>query len=147
MKLNHFVTIHIAGEPVAQGRPRFTTVHGSPRAVDPKKSKDFKYLMRLAADTAMTEKGLVPTEKPLSVTMKVTKLPPKSWSKKKLKRLEDGGIIPIIVKPDMDNYVKTLDGLNGIVWADDNQIWDMHARKFYALSAGMEIEVRETEEE
>lgn len=147
MKLNHFVTIRIAGEPVAQGRPRFTTVHGSPRAVDPKKSKDFKYLMRLAADKAMSENGLAPTEKPLAVTVKVRRMPPKSWSKKKLKRLEDGELIPVIVKPDIDNYAKTLDGLNGIVWADDSQIWDIHACKFYAMSAGMEIEVWETEEE
>lgn len=34
----------IYGEPVAQGRPRATTINGMVRMYDPKKSRDFKQL-------------------------------------------------------------------------------------------------------
>ena len=48
------------------------------------------------------------------------------------------------VKPDTDNYIKsTLDGLNGLLWADDNQIVDLVASKFYSDRPRVEIEVEE----
>ncbi|WP_326271601.1 RusA family crossover junction endodeoxyribonuclease, partial [Bacillus thuringiensis] len=40
-------------EPVAQGRPRASTVHGKVRMYDPKKSRDFKrYVSAIAAKFA-----------------------------------------------------------------------------------------------
>ena len=142
---NRFVSIYIGGEPVAQGRPRFTSLNGMPRAIDPKRSRDYKSLLRLEASRVMRENNLLPTDKPLSVWIKVTKTPPKSWSKKKLKQLEEGWGFPITSKPDLDNYIKVLDGLNGIVWKDDNQVWEIRASKQYSVSSGMEIEVYEEE--
>lgn len=48
----------IYGEPVAQGRPRFSTAGGYPRAYDPAKSRDYKDYIRLAAAGEM--KGQAP---------------------------------------------------------------------------------------
>ena len=36
------IKLVIYGEPIAQGRPRFTTVNGFARAYDPAKSRNFK---------------------------------------------------------------------------------------------------------
>nr|WP_320443163.1 RusA family crossover junction endodeoxyribonuclease [Limosilactobacillus oris] len=48
------------------------------------------------------------------------------------------------MKPDTDNYIKsTLDGLNGLLWDDDNQIVDLVASKFYSDNPRVEIEVEE----
>lgn len=45
-----------------------------------------------------------------------------------------------VVKPDTDNYIKsTLDGLNGILWEDDNQIVDLVAHKYYSDNPRVEI--------
>lgn len=35
--------------------------------------------------------------------------------------------------PDVDNCVKSLDGLNGILWKDDSQIVKIYAAKYYAF--------------
>lgn len=48
-----------------------------------------------------------------------------------------------VVKPDTDNYIKsTLDGLNGLLWEDDNQIVDLMAHKYYSDKPRVEIEVK-----
>lgn len=141
-----FVTIYVGGEPVAQGRPKFSNVNGHAVAYDPKKSRDYKSLLRLQASNVMFKAAKIPTENPCRVVLTVTKTPPKSWSKKKLKMLEEGRIIPITSKPDLDNYIKVLDGLNGIVWKDDNQVWAIDAKKVYARTSGLRIDIWEEEE-
>lgn len=141
-----FVTIYVGGEPVAQGRPKFSTFNGRAVAYDPKKSRDYKNLLRLEATRVMREIGVAPTENPCRVILTVTKTPPKAWSKKKLSLLDEGRVYPIVSKPDLDNYIKVLDGLNGIVWKDDNQVWAIEARKVYSKTSGMRIDIWEEEE-
>jgi Holliday junction resolvase RusA-like endonuclease len=63
---------------------------------------------------------------------------PQSWSNKK--KQEAIGQ-PHIKKPDIDNLVKGLfDSLNGIAWADDNQVYEMHnVKKIYGEEPGIEF--------
>jgi Holliday junction resolvase RusA-like endonuclease len=45
-------------------------------------------------------------------------------------------------KPDLDNLIKALlDGLNGIVFKDDAQIWSIDAQKFYGEKPFIELEL------
>ena len=39
--------------------------------------------------------------------------------------------------------MKTLDGLNGIVWKDDGQICSLNARKVYGEIPGLHIVIQE----
>ena len=49
-----------------------------------------------------------------------------------------------IVKPDLDNYIKsTLDALNGVIWTDDATIVELNTSKWYADDPRIEIEVKE----
>jgi Holliday junction resolvase RusA-like endonuclease len=120
------ITITIPGEPVAQGRPRTTrTGH----VYDPKKSRDFKTRVWLAAKEKQPETLL---EGPLKVEIDIYKSIPVSWSKNK-KAAAMAGIKRPTGKPDVDNYVKSCcDGMNGVIWVDDSQIVELLVRKWYS---------------
>lgn len=66
-------------------------------------------------------------------------------SKKEKARRIRGTVLPI-VKPDCDNYIKSLlDGMNGVVWKDDALITDIFAHKRYSDKPRIEITIMETE--
>jgi Holliday junction resolvase RusA-like endonuclease len=128
----------VYGEPVAQGRPRFSTQGGFTRAYDPKKSSDFKQYVRLvASENAPSE--LLSEE--LQLTVDVYRTIPKSFSKKKTEMAKSGALRPTS-KPDVDNYVKGIkDALNKVIWKDDSQIVSLTVRKWYSDKPRIEIEV------
>ena len=127
----------IKGEPVAQGRPRFSSRNGFIRVHDPAKSAKYKKLVRGTAEKYCSK----PTEGALSVRIDVFRGIPASWSKKKRERANMGELKPT-VKPDADNYAKIiLDGLNKIAWYDDNQIVELIVTKNYSLEPRVEVEI------
>jgi len=133
----------IYGNPVAQGRPRFSTAGGFARAYDPAKSKDYKDYIKLAAAVQM--KGQEPLGGALGLSLRVYREIPKSMSAKKRGLAEAGKIRPI-TKPDTDNYVKGIkDALKGICWQDDSQIVDYKEPfgKWYSSTPRIEVEVTE----
>lgn len=141
------IKLVIYGEPVPQGRPRFARVGKYVHAYDPQKSKNYKQLVRLWVTQQLKKiDGFKPIEKALYVDLTFWLPIPISWSKKK--RIEaDSGVIRPVVKPDTDNLVKSVtDSCNGLLWADDCVITDLHARKRYtAGQARVEMVVREVE--
>lgn len=51
------------------------------------------------------------------------------------------------VKPDLDNYVKSVtDAGNGVLWKDDGQICWILAEKIYGQPPGIELIVGKVEE-
>lgn len=121
------VTFTIPGDPVPQGRPRFSTHGGFARAYDPKKSRDGKSVVKLCAKEAIEMAGL---DEPLSgpLVMKVQfgiPLPKSSYRKR----------TPVerswrTKKPDLDNLLKLVkDACSGIIYLDDNQISRIVAEK------------------
>lgn len=129
----------VAGEPVGQGRPRFTTRGGVNRAYDPAKSRNNKEHIRLMAKQAMEETGFVCTEKPLKIEITARMGIPASKSKKfkerALQRLE----YPT-KKPDADNIIKgVLDALNGVCYKDDKQIVNIQCIKVYDTEPRIDI--------
>lgn len=86
-------------------------------------------------------------EKAISVTIRFYRKVQKSISKKEHVRRTEGHVRPI-VKPDLDNYIKsTLDALNGVIWTDDATIVELNTSKWYADDPRIEIEVKELEEQ
>ena len=132
-------------DPVAQGRPRFSAAGGFAKAYDPKKSRDAKSYIRLAAVEAIKEKP--PMEGPLVVKITTIRPIPKATSQKKIKQMLAGLVVPI-TKPDVSNYVKLVeDALNGVAWRDDSQIVDCSSGKRYGLVPGFKISIRQYESE
>ena len=118
------MTFIVPGEPKAQGRPRFTTHGGFPRAYDPKTSVDFKARVALCAK----ESGLISTNGAVKVSIEVHIKRPQAMCRKK----DFKGLIPCGKRPDCDNYAKSvMDALSGIAFRDDGQVQELLVRKWY----------------
>ncbi|QPC47129.1 RusA family crossover junction endodeoxyribonuclease [Mangrovibacillus cuniculi] len=132
------ISFTVYGEPVAQGRPRASTIAGRVRMYDPKKSRDFKQYVKLVAAEHKPAELL---EGPLMLTVHIYKPTLKSFSKKKKEAAERGQIRPI-TKPDVDNYVKGIkDACNKVLWNDDSQIVDLSISKYYSVNPRIEVSV------
>jgi len=120
------IVIELAGVPIGKGRPRFVRSTGD--AFTPEKTVRFEDRLAIAAQLAM--RGRPPLEGPLKIEIEI-RMPvplskPKRWQEAAL-----AGRVRPTKKPDWDNYAKTIDALNQVVWIDDAQIVDGSVRKIY----------------
>lgn len=130
-------------EPVEQARPRATRMGKGIRLYDPKKVTIFKRQLGMLAKQQMLDRGLEPYDGPLEVCMEFYRPVQASISKKERSRRLSGVHRPT-VKPDLSNYIKALeDGLNGILWVDDNLIVSLQAEKFYSERPHLVVEIKE----
>jgi len=135
--LSDILRIVLLGQPRGKERvkPSYTTGH----VYTPERTVTYEGRLAYAAQEAMAGRPLF--EGPLVLDMLVQVQIPQSWSRKKRVAAMSGEIRPT-KKPDFDNYAKTVDALNLIVWIDDAQIVDGRVRKVYSEQPGMFIEVR-----
>lgn len=139
--------IVLTGETVPSGRPQFRSIHTKDgrsfvSAYTPAKTRGFQHDLRYRAQDAMNGQGLL--KGPLSVTMRVYLPVPRSFSFKKQQLALSGALRPV-TRPDLDNYIKQLDALNGVCWLDDSQIVILRALKLYSDHPSVEIEITEVE--
>jgi len=123
------VSFTVPGQPVAKGRARISTFGGHVRSYTPEKTR--RYENQVSAYAAEAMRNVPPMGGPVEVVVDAHMLVPKSWSLKKRLAAIAGQIKPT-TKPDLDNIVKALDGMNGIVVVDDSQIVKLTATKQYA---------------
>ena len=137
-------TAVVPGEPVAQGRPRFSVQKSHVRAHDPKKNVNYKVYIRLMAARSGPE---TPAEVPIRLGLRIYRGIPKSWSKKKRERADAGAIRPV-TKPDISNILKGVeDALNGLWYHDDSQIVEYgEMGKWYSARPRIEITMELIEE-
>lgn len=133
--------LYVGGEPVAQGRPRFSTINGHAQAIDPSKSREFKRVLSAIAREKMAQRP--PMQGPLCLYLQVTRVPPKGWAKYRRRdaiEFREG----ICSKPDLDNYIKiVLDALNGVVFPDDSSVVKICSSKRWSDRPGMTIRIME----
>lgn len=135
------IEIVVLGVPVAKGRPRFAKESG--HVYTPQKTRNFEAALKYAAEQVMGDK--IPLDGPLDLEI-IVRLPiAKSWPKKKQAAARSGALRPT-KKPDFDNYAKTVDALNMVVWQDDGQVVEARVRKFYSDKPGMWVRVKPIEE-
>ena len=139
------IEIVVYGDPVPQGRPRFTK---SGYAYDPQRSQNYKQLVRFWVTQHLKKfPRFKPYGKALCVDLTFHIGIPTSWSKKKRIQAVNGEIKPTVRNGDIDNMVKAiLDAGNNILWEDDCIITDISARKRYTGDlARVEIKITEVE--
>lgn len=113
------------GVPCVQKRHRDSIRGGK---YDPSSAE--KKIIRIKAMVQMRDKRVLRHLKgPIKLEMSVGTVIPKSWSQKR--RKEVSGKYDTR-RPDCDNYLKLYqDALNGLVYADDSEIVDVHVTKKY----------------
>lgn len=133
------VAFVVYGEPVAQGRPKFSVIGGHARAYDPRKSRDYKSLIKQVAQDHVPAELLTG---PLVLVVKVYRAIPQSFSKRKRSEALAGQLRPT-TKPDLRNYIGGIeDALTKLVWVDDNQIVAYgDTGKWYGDPPRIEVEV------
>ena len=133
----------VLGEPIAQGRPRATTINGHVRMYDPAKSRNYKDYIRLVASEHAPDKLL---EGPIALFVNVYRPIPKGMSKKRSLLAEQGKLRPT-KKPDVDNYLKAIkDALKNVIWKDDSQVVRVVIDKYYSERPRIEVEIVQLEE-
>jgi Holliday junction resolvase RusA-like endonuclease len=139
------IQIILSGAPVSAGRPRFRNIQTTAGAsfastYTPAKTRNYQRDLRFRAQEEMTRLGLPPLAGALSVQMDVWLPIPKSLSTKK-KAMAGSGMLRPMTRPDLDNYIKQLDALNGVCWLDDSQIVSITAQKRFSASPCVVINI------
>lgn len=133
------IVITLPGLPRGKGRPRFTVRGRHAVAYTDAKTASFEGALRQTAAIAMA--GRAPLSGALALVMSAVFPIPESWSKAK-KRDAAAGLLRPTGKPDCDNILKQIDGLNGIIFRDDAQIVEATVTKQYGDQPRLTIEVR-----
>lgn len=137
------LSITIPGAPVPKGRPRLSTFGGHARAYTPGKTRRYEDLIRLEAGRAMD--GREQLDGPLTVRVDAFMPIPKSLNKAKTAAAIAGELRPT-TKPDVDNFAKVIDALNGIAWRDDSQVVQLSVAKHYSERPRLEFFAEELNE-
>jgi len=122
--------------PVAKGRART----GQGRHYTPARTRAAEQVIRLAAIQAIREQGWQMPDPgvPLQLDVAFCFPIPKATRKADVPRMAGA---PRASKPDLDNLIKILDALNGVVWPDDAQVCRISAVKRYDYKPGCVITV------
>lgn len=94
------ITITLAGEPVAKGRPRFAKRGNHMQVYTPAKTLAYESELRDQAKIVMLAEGVKPFTGPVAVEMLAQVEPPASWSMKKQRQARLGEIQPTS-RPDL----------------------------------------------
>ena len=136
-------TAVVLGDPVAQGRPRFSRQGGFVKAYDPAKSRDYKSYVRLIAAQNAPDS---PVEGAIEFSLRIYRAIPKGMPKYKREAAKAGTLRPV-TRPDVSNVLKGVeDALKGVWYKDDSQIVGYGVLgKWYDERPRIEIMMRELE--
>jgi len=128
------ITIIINATPYGWAVPRVT----GRVTYNPKSRQKSEYIRQVRRQYSAE-----PLEGALSIDLRFYMSLPASWSRAKKNRATDNEIMHTS-KPDIDNMCKAaIDALKGIVFADDNQICQLYAKKVYAEKPTIIAYIRE----
>ena len=135
------IRLSIPLEPVPKGRPRVAFTNGKVRTYTPERTLQAEYDLRLYLMKHRDKMFEAHVPVKMSVTFYRTK--PK-WCPKGMTKAEWKVSTLPSRKSDLDNFLKLLlDGMNGILVADDAQITTLTARKRWSDSGRIEIDLQE----
>jgi Holliday junction resolvase RusA-like endonuclease len=127
----------INGEPVGKGRPRFSRVGNYVHTYNPPKTAAFERKVK----TCYLETTMDKFHQAVIIYIKAYMGIPSSISKKKKEEMIGR---PCLKKPDVDNLAKcVLDGLNGVAYDDDSQVYSLTIEKYWSDEPRTEVIINE----
>lgn len=122
------IAFTIFGSPTGKARPRFARRGKKVVVFTPEATANFETLVKWSF--ANEVKLEAPFDGQVEIEVYSYFAKPKSWSKKKMSTVPAP---PVLVKPDVDNLLKAvLDGLSGVAYLDDRQVWKATVTKEYS---------------
>lgn len=135
------VKFSVLGECKGKGRPRATAIKGHARMYTPKDTVMYENLVRYTYQSEIGERLCGAIEMSVKCYFPI----PKSISKKKHEIMAQEQE-PHLKKPDADNCIKSIcDGLQGVAFDDDKQIYKITAEKYYSDNPRVEIELSDSQ--
>jgi len=130
------ILFRVPGRPHGKERPFFTGT----RAITPSSTRAYESTVQWCATQAMRRIGQTEaSDRPCRVWLVLDFTVPKSVSKKEREECLSGRMVPVC-KPDADNVAKAiLDGMNGIVYRDDKQVYQLSIAKRYSDVEQVEV--------
>lgn len=120
------VRFTVTGVPRPKGSMRAFLPKGSTRPIITASNPALKTWEQAIRNVAQPY-AYVFTTSPVRVSLRFSMQRPKNFPKKRSRRHTK--------RPDIDKLSRAaLDALTGILWADDSQVYSLHANKIYALS-------------
>jgi len=136
MEYSHRITLIIPGKPIAKKRPRFARRGNFVMTYNDQQTEEGLFLWHVQQQ--LRNHVIIQRETPISLKCDFIMPHPSGMSAKKR-----AATIMHVKKPDTDNMLKFVkDCLNGFMWADDSQVCEVEARKFYGQEIGTMIEIR-----
>lgn len=130
------IVVVLPGEPKGKGRPRFSST-GHPYT--PPETRAYEAALAKAAKAAMA--GCKPLMGAVEVMVDARMPIPTKFGKLAKQMVRDRQMFPV-GKPDIDNVLKSLDALNGIVFVDDAQVVRSIVEKSYSDAPALIVRVR-----
>jgi Holliday junction resolvase RusA-like endonuclease len=111
------IDLVIHGKPVGKARPRFSRRGNKVVTFTPRETQIYEQNVKSLAQVAMLGKAMLEGPVKVTITAYFAHKKKTGWH---------------ISRPDIDNVVKAiLDGLNGVVFADDAVVAQLVASKYY----------------
>ena len=133
------ISIFIPMIPKAQKRDRITARNDFAKSYKDKTQRTNEDNLRAMIYKHMPTHVLWPLKTAIKLFLGIAMPVPSSESKKSKKAMISG-LIRHIKKPDLDNLIKHLKDVgSGVMWQDDRQIDELHARKYYSDEPGWHI--------
>ena len=122
------LVFEVPGKPRGKGRPRASVVAGRARMYTPAETASYENKILLCYQQRHSGKRFLA---PVSLEVEAYFSVPRSYTKKRAALCAQNALRPTC-KPDMDNIVKAVaDALNGVAYADDSGIVELHISKRY----------------
>jgi len=139
------IRITIYGNPIPKARARIvgkTKKHAfTPKSTQEWESSIYGQILAHRPETLW--------EGPVALGFIIYKKIPRSWSQNNKLAANDGKILPIGKRDDLDNMLKSIkDACNGILWADDGQVVryipidGIYPGKFYSNTPRIELLIK-----
>lgn len=144
--------VRIPGEAVPKGRPRFARMGKFVRTITPERTVVFENKVAFMASEAVREfeaeqrrlgqsERVFPTDETVRMTVTAGRALPESLSQVRVAMALSGEIHPT-GRVDVDNLLKAImDGLQGIVYKNDNLVVDVHVVKVFMEQPETVVEI------